>query len=280
MPEDVVGFIGLGVMGGPMAANLVKAGFTVAGFDPDPARGAIAEAAGVRLVSSSADVARTATGAVVIVVRDWPQTQTAVFGDGGFAEGARSGMDLVVMSTLEPGAMKRLAIQLMTVGVTAVDAPVSGGSVGAEAGTLSIMTSGSPETLERVRPLMDAMGKEIFVLGDQPGMGQAAKLANGVMLSLNMLGAYEGMRIASANGIDDGQLMEVISASRGTSWVAQNWKLVRGFWEGYVPGKELDLIRKDLRCAMTEADEKGISMPVTAVAYQRLRHVWTAAEDR
>ena len=279
MPQNVVGFIGLGVMGGPMAANLVKAGIEVAGFDPDPARRAIAETAGIRLVGTCADAAREATRTVVIIVRDWPQMQAAIYGEGGFAEGAHEGIDLVVMSTIEPSSVRRLAEDLAARGMSVVDAPVSGGSVGAEAGTLSIMTSGSAEALKRVRPLLDAMGKEIFVMGDQPGMGQAAKLANAVMLTANMLGAYEGLRIATANGIDEGQLMELITASRGTSWVSQNWKAVRGFWEGYVPGKELDLISKDLRCAMNEADEKRISLPVTAVAHQRIRYVWGVAEE-
>jgi 3-hydroxyisobutyrate dehydrogenase-like beta-hydroxyacid dehydrogenase len=208
-------------------------------------------------------------------VRDWAQTEAAILGADGYAGGARDGADLLVMSTLDPTSMSSLAGELARRGVSVVAAPVSGGRAGAEAATLSIMASGRAEAIERNRPLFDALGKNLFVLGEEPGMGQAAKLANQLMLGINMLGAYEGLRLATAHGVDDKELMRLLSVSTGGSWVTQNWERIRGFWESYVPGNDLDIICKDLRSALKEGDEQELSMPVTAVAFQRIRHVWS-----
>jgi 3-hydroxyisobutyrate dehydrogenase-like beta-hydroxyacid dehydrogenase len=275
MPQPgAVGFIGLGVMGGPMSANLVQAGFEVVGFDTDSLRRSDAEAAGVKLAGSCAEVAREAGQTVISVVRTWEDTEAAVHGDDGLLQGARKGMTLVVMSTLGPTSMQRLAADLAAAGVDAVDAPVSGGRAGAEAATLSIMASGPARALARVRPLLDAMGKNVYVLGDRVGMGQAAKLANQLMLGINMLGAYEGLLIAALHGVGDQQLMELISVSTGGSWVTLNWERVRAFWKDPAAHNDLAIITKDLRSALKEADQHELSMPVTAIAFQRLRHAW------
>jgi 3-hydroxyisobutyrate dehydrogenase-like beta-hydroxyacid dehydrogenase len=272
----MVGFIGLGVMGGPMSANLARAGHPVIAFDVDSRRRAEAEAAGVKPAASCAEVAREATDVVVSIVRTWQDTQTAVFGPDGFVHGCRQGQVLLVMSTLDPSSMRRLAEDLDAKGVVAVDAPVSGGRAGAEAATLSIMASGPPDLLERLRPLLEAMGRNIYVVGDRPGMGQAAKLANQLMLGVNMLGAYEGLAIAKRHGVDEDQLMELLSVSTGGSWVTKNWDRIRSFWKDPQSYNDLSIITKDLRSALKEGDEQDLSMPVTGVAFQRLHHVWDA----
>jgi len=269
-----VGFLGLGVMGGPMSANLVKAGYGVIGFDIDAGRRQEAAGAGVEIAGSSAEVARAAGEVAVSVVRTWQDTQAAVFGPDGFAEGSRQGTVLLVMSTLDPSSMSRLAADLAGRGVTAVDAPVSGGRAGAENATLSIMASGPPTILERVRPILEAMGRNLYIVGERPGMGQAAKLANQLMLGINMLAAHEGLAIARRHGVDEEQLMELLSESTGGSWVTKNWDRVRSFWRHPESYNDLAIITKDLRSALLEGDEQGLSMPVTAVAFQRLRHVW------
>jgi 3-hydroxyisobutyrate dehydrogenase-like beta-hydroxyacid dehydrogenase len=274
MAGEVMGFIGLGVMGGPMSANLVKAGFRVVGFDTDERRRSEAEAAGVGLARSCAEVARAAGDIVVSVVRTWQDTEVAVFGPDGFGDGCRSGQVLVVMSTLDPSSMGRLAKDLAAQGVTAVDAPVSGGRAGAENATLSIMASGPADVLDRVRALLDAMGSNVYVVGDRPGMGQAAKLANQLMLGVNMLGAYEGLAIAKRHGVDEDQLMELLSVSTGGSWVTKNWDRIRTFWRDPQTFNDLAIITKDLRSALKEGDEQELSMPVTGVVFQRLHHVW------
>ena len=269
-----IGFIGLGVMGAPMAANLVKAGHRVIGFDVDSAKRAESVADGVSMASSCAELAGTSGEVVVSIVRTWQDTQEAVFGADGFAQGCRSGQVLVVMSTLDPSSMTRLAEDLANRGVAAVDAPVSGGRAGAENASLSIMASGPAEVLERVRPVLEAMGQNIYVVGERPGMGQAAKLANQLMLGVNMLGASEGLAIAKQHGVDEDQLMELLSVSTGGSWVTNNWDRIRSFWRDPRRYNDLAIITKDLRSALKEGDEQGLSMPVTAVTFQRLHHVW------
>ena len=275
--QEVVGFIGLGVMGGPMSANLLQAGFQVAGYDTSEDRRAEAREAGVDVKASCAEVAQAATSTVVSLVRTWQQTEQAIYGTNGFKDGARRGEDLVVMSTLDPSSMQRLATDMASLGVNAVDAPVSGGRTGAEAATLSIMASGPPDVLERIRPVLEAMGKNIYVVGERPGMGQAAKLANQLMLGVNMVATLEGLRIATRHGVDEDQLMELLSVSTGGSWVTNNWDRIRTFWKDPASYNDLAIITKDLRSALKEGDEQQLSMPVTAVAFQRIGHVW---EDR
>ena len=165
--REVVGVIGLGAMGAPMAANLERAGYEVAGYD----------VRGGGSAGSVAEAAARATRAVIVLVRTRPQVEEVL------AQLDRPGLDVVVMSTIDPGTMRRLAESLAERGMTAVDAPVSGGVAGAEAGTLAIMASGDPAALERCWPLFDAVGGSTFVIGDRPGMGQAVKLANQLMLA-------------------------------------------------------------------------------------------------
>jgi 3-hydroxyisobutyrate dehydrogenase-like beta-hydroxyacid dehydrogenase len=277
MPETgAVGFIGLGVMGGPMSANLVKAGFDVVGFDTNPERRSQAAAAGVQPASSCAEVAQRSGQSVISIVRTWEDTHEAVYGGDGLLQGARKGMTLVVMSTLDPSSMQRLAEDLAAAGLEAVDAPVSGGRAGAEAATLSIMASGPPGALERMRPLLEAMGKNVYVLGDRAGMGQAAKLADQLLLGINMLGAYEGLRVAAQHGVDEQVLMELLSVSTGGGWVTRNWDRVRAFWQDPAGHNDLAIIIKDLRSALKEGDQRELPMPVTALAFQLLPHTWRA----
>lgn len=271
---EVVGFIGLGVMGGPMAANVARSGYQVVGCDPDPRRVQEAQAAGLYVAGSPAEVAQNVTRTVVSIVRDVPQTWDALYGPQGVIGPRRPGLDLAVMSTLDPGTMARLAEDLAQRGITAVAAPVSGGRAGAEQRSLSIMTSGDGGALDRLEPVLHAMGSNVFRLGDRPAMAQAAKLANQLMLATNIMGVQEGLEIASAYGVDESQLMGLLTASTGGSWVTEHWAQVERFTRGHQPGDELDIILKDLRSTLREADESEMSLPVTAVAFQRLRQAW------
>lgn len=273
-PEEVVGFIGLGVMGGPMAANVARSGYRVVGCDPDPHRRQEAQAAGVYVAGSPAEAAQDATRTLISVVRDVSQTWDALYGPQGIITPRRAGLDLVVMSTLDPGTMARLAEDLAQRGITAVAAPVSGGRAGAEQRSLSIMTSGDRAALDRVEPVLHAMGSNVFRLGEGPAMAQAAKLANQLMLATNIMGVQEGLEIASAHGVDESQLMSLLTASTGGSWVTEHWAQVERFTRGHQPGDELDIILKDLRSTLREADESEMSLPITAVTFQRLRQAW------
>jgi 3-hydroxyisobutyrate dehydrogenase len=270
----VVGFVGLGEMGGPMAANLVKAGWGVVAFDVAAERLRAAERDGVQTASSCREVAQAADGIVVSIVRTLPQTEAVLFGDEGLAAARRRGLDVVVMSTLDPGAMAEFAGRAAPRGMTLIDAPVSGGKAGAEAGTLSIMLAGPPDAVERVRPVLEGFGRQLFVLGERPGMGQAAKLANQIMLSTAMLGVTEGLTLARTFGLDASQVLPIIAASTGNSWAAQNWEFVRGLWERYAPGATLDILEKDLRSVASAATRLQLSLPVSAAALAALHSAW------
>jgi 3-hydroxyisobutyrate dehydrogenase len=271
---EAVGFVGLGDMGGPMAANLARAGYQVAGFDLDRDRAARAAAAGVGRVGSVAEAAQASERVLISMVRTLPQTEAVLLGPGGAAEAARPGLHLLIMSTVDPGSMARLAEQLEARGFRVVDAPVSGGVSGAEAGTLSVMLAGAPAALELVRPLLEVMGANLFVFGERPGTAQAAKLANQMMLAVAMLGTFEGLSLAGGYGVDEGRLMEMLKVSTGGSWVVENWPAVKEFWKSNPGGGSLDIIYKDLRSSLADAAERRLQLPVTAVAMQRLHQVW------
>jgi 3-hydroxyisobutyrate dehydrogenase-like beta-hydroxyacid dehydrogenase len=256
--SEVVGVIGLGAMGAPMAANLERAGHEVAGYDVrgGGSAGSVAEAAG------------RASRAVIVLVRTRPQVEEVL------GQLDRPGLDVIVMSTIDPGSMRRLAEALAGRGLTVVDAPVSGGVAGAEAGTLAVMASGDPAAVERSRPLFEAVGRSLFVIGDRPGMGQAVKLANQLMLAVGMLATQEGLRLAAEHGVGPELVLPVIERSTGASWAAANWETVLGWWRDYEPGGALDIIVKDVRSLLDEAAERRVPLPVAAVAFQRLHDVW------
>jgi putative dehydrogenase len=258
MPGEMVGVVGLGAMGAPMARNLERAGFSVAGYD----------VRGTGSASSVAEVAAAATRAVIVLVRTRPQVEEVV----GALE--RPGLDVVVMSTIDPGTMARLADELADRGMAAVDAPVSGGVAGAEAGTLAVMASGDAAAVARCRPLFDAVGGSLFVIGERPGMAQAVKLANQLMLAASMVAVEEGLRLAAGHGVAAADVLAVIERSTGASWAAANWETVLGWWRDYEPGGALDIVVKDLRSLLDDAAERRVPLPAAALALQRLPDVW------
>jgi 3-hydroxyisobutyrate dehydrogenase len=186
----------------------------------------------------------------------------------------RAGIVLVVMSTITPVAMTAIAERLQGRGIEVLDAPVSGGTAGAEAGTLTAMVAGSREAHRRARPVLEAMCTRIFEVGDRPGRAQAVKLANQLMLAVAMLGTYEGLKLARSHGVEGAEVIPIIKASTGSSWVAENWETVRSWWEGLPEGSSLDIIYKDLRSLLGDAADQKLSLPVTAAAFNALREVW------
>lgn len=271
---ETVGFVGLGAMGSLMAANLVRAGYDVVGAEPSESRRSEAAKVGVRPAGSVAEAARAATRVLVSIVRDADQTREVVRGPDGLLTAGRQGLVMLCMSTLDPSSLQSLSAELAEAGIEVVDAPVSGGVAGARQGTLTVMLAGAAATLAEVRPLLEAMGRNLFIVGERPGMAQAAKLANQLMLAVNMLGITEGLRIATRHGVDEGQLMELLSVSTGGSWAVQNWGDVSAFWRSAEPGGTLEIILKDLRATLREADQQRLSLPVTGVVNQLIRHVW------
>jgi 3-hydroxyisobutyrate dehydrogenase-like beta-hydroxyacid dehydrogenase len=266
MGRNTVGVIGLGAMGRPISARLAQTGFEVVGFDVNER--AMQESPHARAVGSVQELGSSVDRVVISIVRTLPQTEAVA------AELAREGLILIIMSTLNPGAMERLHLELDKRGVALIDAPVSGGVSGAQSGTLTIMVAGQRDALEAVRPVLDAIGTNIFHIGERPGAAQAVKLAGQVMLTANMLGVFEAMSLAASYGLVAEQVLPVVAASRASSWACENWHDVLSWWRDYRPGEALDLVHKDLNSALAEASERRIPMPATALAVQLLHHVW------
>lgn len=267
-----VGFVGLGAMGLGMAANLVKAGYTVHGFDPSAERADLARQQGIVLVESPRACAEAADEVLFSVVRTREQTEGVLFDDGVVAAGKP--LTVAVASTLDPTVMRELASRLTEHGSTAVDTTMSGGPWGAEAGTLTLMVSGPQAAVSTLQPMLDAIGGRTFVVGEEAGIGQATKLAVQLAFGVNMMGVFEALQIVRPHGVDEDVLMEIMSRSVGGSWVTENWSRVKPWWETYVPGEDLDILLKDLRSVLRESDSSVTAMPMSALTFQLLRQVW------
>jgi 3-hydroxyisobutyrate dehydrogenase len=271
MEKPRIGFIGLGIMGRPMCANLIKAGYSLTvwnrsqpGIDEVTGYGA---AAG----SSPADVA-SRSDVIITIVTDSPDVAKVVLGPSGVLEGVRSGSVLIDMSTISPSVTRDVAAKLAEKGVEMLDAPVSGGDVGAKAGTLSIMVGGKPETFERCLPVLQAMGKNIIHIGPT-GAGQTTKLCNQIAVALNMLAGCEAIMLAAKSGIDPKKMLDAISAGAAGSWMLSNLapRIVNG---DFAPGFMVKLAQKDLRLVLQTAEELELPLPGTALMNQ----VWRAVQ--
>ena len=267
-----IGVVGLGDMGRPMAANLLRSGFDVIGYDIDKAALAVS---GVRPAGSPSEAADGAR-AVIVLVRDLVQTEEVLFAPGGVFSERRDGLDLIVMSTIDPGAMASIATRAEALGATAIDAPVSGGVAGAEAATLTIMIGGDLRAVERCRDILQALGEGIFVIGPRPGMGQAVKLANQLMLAASLMGTLEGLSIVTQAGLEPADALPVIARSTGSSWPVLNFDRVLEMWEGAPDRGAIGIILKDLRSIGREAFDKGLELPLAKLAQDHL----LASRDR
>ena len=260
-----VGFVGLGTMGQAMAANVARRGFPLTVWNRSPGRSGPLVELGAREAASPAELA-AASDAVVVCVRDTPDVEAVLFGPDGVAAGARSGLLVVDCSTISPGATREFAARLAERGVAFVDAPVSGGSEGAQQGTLSIMVGGDPADVARATPILMTMGKTITHVGPV-GAGQATKAVNQVMLSGIYLGVAEGIVLAMKSGLDPATVVRALSGGAAQSWVLVN-RSERMISNEYPIGFRLALHRKDLAIALELAEEVGAALPVAGLAAQ------------
>lgn len=260
-----VGFIGLGIMGGPMAANLLKAGFTVTVWNRTASRMEPLVAAGASPGLSPADVAAVSEVTVSCVTNS-PDVEAVALGPGGVIEGAPVGATYIDCSTIAPATARTVAEALAHHGVSMLDAPVSGGDIGAKAGTLAIMVGGESVAFERSLPVLQAMGKTIVHVGPS-GSGQVVKLCNQVAGGLNLLAAAEAINLARRAGVDPAKMLEVVSAGAAGSWMLSNLapRAVKG---DYAPGFMVDLMQKDLRLVMDAANDSHTPLPGSALVYQ------------
>ncbi|MBI2867814.1 MAG: NAD(P)-dependent oxidoreductase [Chloroflexi bacterium] len=262
-----VGFIGLGSMGKPMAKRLVAAGFplTVCGHTR---REPVEEMKmlGAKEVKTPKEVAQ-ASEVIITMVRDDAQTEKVIRGEAGVMDGIKSGSAIIIMSTVSATLCQQIAGEASTKGVAVLDSPVSGGTPAAEAGTLTFMVGGSEGVLSDCRPVLEAMGKNIFHLGDL-GMGQAAKLANNTIALANVFVATEGLSLGTRAGIKQERLLELIRVSTGNSWVIQHWELIASLKKAHRPGGSLDMMYKDIALALDLAKELHVDLPLAALTMQ------------
>ena len=259
-----IGFIGVGTMGLPMAANLVKKGFAVTAFDMNPAAVKAAAEVGAAAAASAAEAVAGAD-LVITMLPSSPHVESAFTGDGGVLMAARKGTLLVDMSTIDPAVTRRLAAAAAERGLRFVDAPVSGGVPRATDGTLAIMVGGAPADFEAARPALAAMGANVIHVGEV-GSGEVAKLCNNLIAGVAAVAVSEAFRIAEGFGVDPKVITEVISKSSGNTWVMEHMHPVPGLvarsasTNEYRPGFMTDLMCKDVGLAVDAA--RGLRIPL------------------
>ena len=268
MPD--IAFIGLGNMGGPMAANLVKAGHRVRGFDVMAENLSRAAEAGVEPAASAA-AAAAQSDFVVTMLPAGPHVRSVYLGDGGLIAAARPGALLVDCSTIDVDTARAVGQAAAERGFDMVDAPVSGGVGGAAAGTLTFMVGGSEGAFGRAEPLLQAMGRTIVHTGGS-GTGQAAKICNNMILGISMIAVSEAFTLAERLGLDAQKLFDVASKSSGQCWSLTSYCPVPGpvpaspANRDYAPGFTADMMLKDLRLAQQTAHACGAATPLGAEA--------------
>lgn len=257
-----VGFIGLGTMGREMAGNLLKAGHAVRAYDVRPEAVAELAAAGAVAVTSPADAARDADIAITMLP-DTPHVEAVVYGEQGLLATPPAGRIVVDMSTISPVAVRRMAADLAAAGVAFLDAPVSGGPVGAKNAALSIMVGGEGEAFARVRPFFSAMGTTITHVG-APGAGQAVKLCNQLVCGINIQAVCEALALARASGVDLDQLRSVLMGGSAASWMLDRLgsQMIAGDASA---GFRIDLMLKDLRLVLEQAGALDVPLPATGL---------------
>jgi len=263
--SERIGFAGLGTMGQAMAANLARAGFPLTVWNRSPGRARRVVELGAGEVATPAALA-AASDVVVICVRDTPDVEHILFGPDGVAQGAAKGQLVIDCSTISPTATRAFAERLAKAGVRFIDAPVSGGSEGAQQGNLSIMVGGEVRDVARARPILEAMGKTITHMG-RVGAGQATKAVNQVILAGTYLAVAEGIVLAMRAGLDPVAVVRALSGGAAQSWVLAN-RSERMIRNEYPIGFKLALHRKDLGIALELAESVGAALPVAGIAAQ------------
>jgi len=260
-----LGFIGLGIMGKPMAEHLLAAGYTVYVCDllSEPVKELCSK--GAVACSCCKEVAQE-SDVIFIMVPDTPDVEAVLFGEGGVAEGIRPGSIVVDMSSISPIATKEFARKLGALGVKMLDAPVSGGQVGAEKATLSIMVGGKPEVFEQIKPYFEIMGKNIVHVGDN-GDGQTCKVANQIVVALTIEAIGEALLFASKAGADPAKVRRALLGGFAQSRILELHG-ERMIGRNFDPGFRIRLHQKDLNLALQAARNLGLSLPNTSTAQE------------
>lgn len=274
-----VGFVGLGIMGRPMAGHILQAGYPLSVWNRTPTKADVLVAGGARLAADPATLAAECD-VLLTIVTDAPDVEEVLFGDRGVLRAieigsrARMGTEpltVIDMSTISPLAARRIAARLADEGISFLDAPVTGGDVGARSAALTFMVGGDAGVCERFRPLLGTMGKRIIHVGPH-GAGQMVKACNQILCAVNLIAVCEALSLARKNDIDLQKMLDVVTSGAGGSWSLANLgpKIVAGDLN---PAFMIRLIQKDLRAVMDSAAACDLPLPGTALAAQLFRAV-------
>jgi 2-hydroxy-3-oxopropionate reductase len=259
-----VGFVGLGIMGTPMAGHLIAGGHELYAYDLRPVPPSLVDA-GARVCASGREVAQRAE-VIIVMVPDTPHVAAALFDADGIAAGLGPGKTVVDMSSISPVETKAFAQRINALGCDYLDAPVSGGEVGAKAATLTIMVGGPEAAFERVKPLFALMGKNVTRVGGN-GDGQTCKVANQIIVALNIEAVAEALLFASKMGADPAQVRQALMGGFASSRVLEvhGERMIKRTFD---PGFRIELHQKDLNLALSSARAAGIALPNTATAQE------------
>ncbi len=264
-----IGFIGIGIMGAPMAGRLLDAGHELFVTDINPIPQALLDKGATMAVS--ARQAAEKGEVVIVMVPDTPDVDKVLFGENGVAEGLSSGKIVVDMSSISPVETKEFAKKINALGCSYLDAPVSGGEVGAKAGTLTIMVGGDQTTFDKVKPLFELMGRNITLVGKN-GDGQTCKVANQIIVALNIEAVAEALLFASKAGADPAKVRKALMGGFASSKILEihGERMIKRTFE---PGFRISLHQKDLNLALSNARKLQLSLPNTATAQELFNSV-------
>jgi len=265
-----IGFIGLGEMGALMAKNLVGSGYQLSVFDINKQAVKELSKLGAGECSSAKEVGEY-SNITIIMARTTEQVNAIILGEKGLLEGCKAKSRILIMSTISPVAVQNIAEIAKKKEIEVMDAPVSGGRQGAEEAMLSIMVGGDKNVFQEVRPILEKVGKKIFYLGGY-GMGEVAKIANNLLLLINMNAAYEAIELAEKAGLSLKSFLDIVEPSTGGSWVLEHWDMVTSWKKNYEPGGTLDLIYKDFGLASGLAQDLRVPVYLGSLASQLGRY--------
>ncbi len=268
--KTAVSIVGVGNMGGAIAANLLRQGWPVVACDIDAARVGAMQALGAVIAATPAQAARTCDAVIVCVV-DAAQTASVLFDQAGVVQGRRDGQAVVLCPTIAPQDVEQFAQRLAQAGIATVDAPMSGGPARALDGSMSLMVACEDALLARLRPLLDAMSSKVFRISQRAGDGARTKLVNNLLAGINLAGAAEALAMARKMGLDQATTLAVIEQSSGQSWIGTD-RMRRAIAGDFAPRAHVTLLQKDTRLAVEAAAAAGFQGPLGPVARDVFAH--------